>query len=89
MNQETTKVARTKYHLAQDIEGAIRNWKFPKDYRNVFKKDDGTFSTPEETRSYLFDKLREGKHLLPIGNCEGFDFVTGCPGHPATDEEAR
>lgn len=75
----------TSYHFCQDIEGAIRNWKFPRDYRKVFKKDDGTFATPDEARDFLFEQLRDGKRVLPIGNCEGFDFVTGCPGHPQTE----
>lgn len=38
-------------------------------------------STAEDARQFLLDRLSEGKELLPMGKCDGFDYRTGCPGH--------
>ena len=67
-----------------DIEGFMRNAKFPRDYRRMFKHDDGRPMTPDEARSQLFAELRQGRRVIPMGDCDNFDYQTGCKGHPAT-----
>lgn len=78
-----------RIHMAVDIRG-ILSWS-PGEFRkiaNSFTKDDGTAPTPDELREFLFDCLSEGKRVLPMSkNCDGFDFVKGCPGHEVQDEE--
>ncbi len=46
-------------------------------------RDNGKRPKARDVRNYLYDCLRKGWHVLPLGEpCEGFDYVTGCPGHP-------
>lgn len=63
-------------HLCLDIRGAIRGtgWK-------CVSSPDGRKVKKSEAVEYLMDRLGEGKRVLPLGPCEGFDFQKGCPGH--------
>jgi len=67
-------------HLCLDIRGAIRGtgWK-------CVTAKDGRRVTKAEAIEFLMDRLAEGKRVLPLGPCDGFDFRSGCPGH----EDAR
>ncbi len=68
-------------HMALDIEGFMSNAAFPKDYRGMFKHDDGRPMAPDEARAELFNQLRRGRKMLPMGACDNFCFQTGCKGH--------
>ena len=74
------KMSRT-VHMAQSIRGALKNWSYPDDYQGMMD-DSGIALSPFEVREYFLQALSEGKELLPMGDCEGFDFKEGCPGHP-------
>ncbi len=56
--------------------------------RNLFKHPtEPRNMTPEEARETLMDELAKGHEVLPFGPpCEGFDYKTGCPGHPNTED---
>ena len=43
--------------------------------------DGKALTTVREIRKFLADQLAKGRELLPCGDCEGFDYKTGCPGH--------
>jgi hypothetical protein len=73
---------RFKRHMCVNIEGFMRNNRFPSGYRGVFTDDDGRPMPPDEARRMLLVELAKGHKLLAAGACEGFDPVTGCPGHP-------
>lgn len=30
----------------------------------------------------LCDELAKGRRVLPLGECDNFDYQTGCQGHP-------
>jgi hypothetical protein len=34
-----------------------------------------------EAREHLMDCLASGQEFLPMGPCDGFDPLSGCPGH--------
>lgn len=75
---------RTFYvHMCLDIQGWLTNHPHDRDYIGMFRHDDGREMTPQEARNQLFDELRKGRKVLPYGQCEGFSYETGCPGHPA------
>lgn len=42
----------------------------------------------EEAREQLLIALEDGWSVLPMGDCDGFDKVTGCPGHRETAKES-
>ena len=68
-------------HMCLDVRGALMNYE-PRDYQGMFKHDDGRPMTWLEAKSALMDELVKGHHVIPFGECDGFNFETGCPGHP-------
>lgn len=71
---------RQKFHMSISIEGML-NWNKRKKI-NFMHHDDGSKMTDAEARIYLAEALAEGKRVLPMAECEGFDYQKGCPGHP-------
>lgn len=67
--------------MCMSIEGALSN---PK--KITYMQDDyGKRVSDKEARAYLKQCLAEGKRVIPTSNeCEGFDYITGCPGHKIT-----
>jgi len=83
--------ART-YSLCMNVEGFMRNNRYPRDY-NIFQKDDGTPLTAPEALAFLTTEKAKGRKVIPMsaacGNpcthadngCKGFDYTGGgCPG---------
>lgn len=74
----------TVIHCSVDVRGVL---KYPlRQFKRVTQwilKPDGTRFTPDELREALMDELANGHERLPMGECEGFDYKTGCPGHPS------
>lgn len=71
-----------RMHLCQSVRGAL-NWdkRMLKRMCKVYTNDDGTHPTPDQLRDYFMDALSEGKEVLPIGECDNFDYKKGCQGH--------
>ncbi len=67
-------------HVSLDIRGALMNYT-ARDYKGMFRHDDGSPMTWREAKLTLLDELAKGRRYLPFGVCEGFDYQTGCPGH--------
>jgi hypothetical protein len=70
-------------HMSLSVRGAL-NWdkKRFKDACKWITKKDGTPFSPSGLREMFMDLLSEGKEVIPIGDCDNFDFKTGCKGHP-------
>jgi len=68
------------YHMCLDIRGALLNWK-NRDFRTLFKHDDGRRMTAAEARLALMEELAKGRKVIPCGECSNFDYQTGCQGH--------
>lgn len=65
-------------HMALDIEGGIRNAAMLKGAITV---DGKTLMKVGEIREFLRAQLALGRKLLPMGNCDNFDYQKGCLGH--------
>lgn len=65
-------------HCHLDIRGGMRNAGMLKGCITV---DGRRLDTVQEIRSFLQGQLDLGRRVLPMGDCEGFDYQTGCPGH--------
>lgn len=78
--------------LCLDIEGFMRNNRFPRGY-DIFQHDDGTALTPQQALAFLTLEKAKGRKVIPCtsecGNpckhadrgCTGFDYQGGgCPG---------
>ncbi|MBN3851957.1 hypothetical protein G3N59_01065 [Paraburkholderia sp. Ac-20340] len=77
-----TSEARS-FHLCLDVRGALTNWSL-KDFRGMFKDDDGRTMTPHEAKAALLEELSQGHNFIPMGGkCDNFDHKEhGCMGHP-------
>jgi hypothetical protein len=82
MTSETrTETRWTTHHMSLDVRGALLH--MPKrQLATMFLHDDGRRMTADEAKRTLLDELAKGHEKLPIGDCDGFDYTTGCPGHP-------
>jgi hypothetical protein len=49
--------------------------------KSVFKDETGRGLSHEEARDYLYDCLSKGWKVIPMGDCDNFDYQTGCGGH--------
>jgi hypothetical protein len=71
------------YHLVADLAEALRTW----DHRTwraatkVWLRPDGGQYRWHEVKARVQDSLNDGCVYAPLEKCEGFDPVTGCPGH--------
>lgn len=68
-------------HMGLSVRGALR-WSKTQLGR-MFRHESGRWMTAQEAHEILCDHLAAGHEVLPMGPCEGFDYVTGCPGHDA------
>ena len=68
------------FHLCVDVRGALMNWK-ARDFEGVFQTDDGKPMSAIEAKAALLDELSKGHERIPCGNCDNFDWKTGCMGH--------
>ncbi len=74
----------TTRHMCMNIAGALRN---PQSLKS-FTHDNGIPCTVAEARDFLRMEQYKGRRVIPLGEpCEGFDYQTGCPGHPMSKEE--
>ncbi|VVE82676.1 hypothetical protein [Pandoraea sputorum] len=81
---ETLTFEPKSFHLCLDVRGALMNWK-PRDFRGMFKHDDGRTMSPDEAKAELLDELSRGHNFIPFGKCDNFDHKEhGCMGHPVT-----
>lgn len=63
-------------HMRLDIAGAIRNRAF----RGF--EENGRELHPEVAEAKLRDMLAQGQRYMPLGACDAFSPLEGCPGHP-------
>lgn len=77
---------KQRVHMSMNIEGALRNYG-RKSMKGLITDDDGTEWSDLKVRNYLQECLNKGWRLLPCGDCEGFDYQKGCPGHPMEETE--
>lgn len=79
--------------MCMNVRGFLQNSKFPKDFKGMFRTDEGRSLSPEEARENLYDEIAKGHHVIPLDSgcrnpcsrtgCKGFNYGKGggCPGH--------
>ena len=84
MSETQTKIIKTKRHMCQSVQGWLNL--SPRDQRRSLKyttRDDGTpFGGVAELRQIFIDAKERGYRVLPICECDNFDYQRGCLGHP-------
>ena len=73
-----------KIHCCLDISGGIKN---VKTLRGCIRVDGKPLQTEKEVKSFLQEQQAMGRRVLPIGDCDNFDYQTGCMGHLAEEDE--
>lgn len=71
-------------HLSLDIDGGIQNARLLKGCITV---DGRVLNTVKEIRAFLYEQKAMGRKVLPMGDCDNFDYQKGCKGHQVEDEE--
>ena len=75
-------------HMACDIRGLLSNSNRKGSLDGIMTDNEtGRTLTDAEARAYLKECLDKGWRVLPMGDCDNFDYQTGCKGHPG--EEAN
>lgn len=77
-------MARRLVHCCLDISGGMRNARMLKGCITV---DGCTLNTVKEIRNFLQGQLAMGRRVLPMGDCDNFDYQTGCRGHYVEDDK--
>lgn len=71
------------------IRGALKNWS-DRNFKGMFKTDDGHTMTPSEAKDELLEHLSKGHEVIPFGTCDNFDYAGGgCLGHVTTTDAAE
>ena len=73
------KEGYTDYHLCLSVRGALNQPKGK--LRGWLRDDNGKLLTPDQARDALMDELAKGHEVIPMGECDNFDYKTGCCGH--------
>ena len=72
-------------HMCADIRGMLNNYRRKGSLKGVFKDKDGRPLSDNEAREFLYDCLAKGWRVIPYGECDNFDYQTGCKGHPVKE----
>lgn len=71
-------------HIHVDIRSALIDMS-DEDLVGMITAKGGGQMEAWQIKSALLDELLAGRKVLPVDDaCEGFDYVTGCPGHLET-----
>lgn len=71
-------MARRIIHCCLDIQGGINN---ARTLKGVITVDGHTLNTVKEIRGFLREQQNMGRRVLPMGDCDNFDYQKGCLGH--------
>lgn len=74
----------TRYHLCLDISGGIKNARM---LRNCITVNGHLLRTEKEVKAFLMEQKAMGRRVLPMGDCDNFDYQKGCLGHPVEETE--
>lgn len=74
----------TTYHCCLDISGGIKNARM---WRNCIRVDGRLLRTEKEVKAFLREQQATGRRVLPMVDCDNFDYQKGCLGHPREEDE--
>lgn len=70
-------------HLCVSCEGALRR---PKDFAGAVTVNGNVLESVPEITEFFQGQLLLGHRVIPFGDCDNFDWETGCKGHEVEDE---
>lgn len=76
------------YHISTSIDGLLMmSNREMKRLLLCVRDDEGNIPTVEEFIKYLKEEKKKGHKLIPPPECDNFDPVKGCLGHPEKDKD--
>ena len=73
-----------KYHIHINIEGAMHN---AEAFIGAVIVDGKMLQTVEEVKQFFRSQLDLGRKILPVGDCDNFDYQRGCRGHEIKEDK--
>lgn len=70
---------RTRYHMCVDCAGGLKR---AKDFKGCITVNGKVLNTVPEIKAFFQYHLNMGHRVIPCGDCDNFDWQTGCKGHP-------
>jgi hypothetical protein len=64
-----------------DIKGVLKNKFGKKSLKGFFTDENDRPCSHDAAVDYLTDCLSKGWKVLPMGECDNFDYQAGCQGH--------
>lgn len=81
-------MGQKRIHFCLNVRGALSR-RYRDFLEGMFAHPDGRPTTADESREILFDELKKGHEVIPVGQCDNFDYSGGgCLGHDVPPEEA-
>jgi hypothetical protein len=77
----------TTIHMSICIRGLLKNKLGKKSLKGFFTTDNGKPCTHDQAMDYLMDCLAKGWEVIPMGECDNFDYKTGCKGHKTENND--
>jgi hypothetical protein len=69
-------------HCCLSVRGALNQTKAQmRRMASAFTVDGVKLQTADQVRDLLLDELSQGHEVLPMADCDNFDYKTGCKGH--------
>lgn len=70
-------------HMSFSVRGALKNMSKADMKRMApsISVNGVPLKTAEQVKDFLLNQLAQGHELLPMGDCDNFDWKTGCGGH--------
>lgn len=75
---------KTRCHMCVDCAGGLKN---AKQFKGCITVDGKVLNTVPEVKAFFQHHLDMGHRVIPCGDCDNFDWQTGCKGHPVEEGE--
>ena len=75
-----------RWHISTSIDGLLSL--SDRDLQRLLSSvsdEEGNHPTLEEFKKYLNEEKAKGHRLLPVPECDNFDPIQGCLGHPSVE----
>jgi thiamine biosynthesis lipoprotein ApbE len=74
---------KTMHHMCVDVSGFRRNCEHIRGHwKNILDKNTGQpFKTKAKAIAAIDELISKGIRVIPLSECDNFDFQKGCQGH--------
>ena len=76
-------MARRVIHVCLDVAFGIEN---AEDLRGCITVNGKRLTKTKEIRAFLREQLEMGRRVIPVCDCDNFDYQLGCRGHVVSDD---